>query len=287
MKKDKMIINISMILNFIVALIKLIAGIILNFSSLISDSLHSFSDFITDIISLIANTISKKRATKKYPFGFGMVENISNLFIGLVLFSLATFIFIESFHAKDPILNNTVFIILISVILLKLFTCYLLYYNGKKSNNPTLIVSAKESLSDVISSIIVLIVAILLLFKDTIPILKYSNLVGNILISVIIYKIALKIIIENISYLIGKNDNSNKEIINTIENKLNKVALIKNYKYNLIQFGSYYNIYVEIELDPKISFTEVFHIESKLKKSLKKSTNIKFVEIDSKPWHKK
>lgn len=276
-----------MALNFIVALIKLIAGITLNFSSLISDSLHSFSDFITDIISLIANNISKKRATKKYPFGFGMVENISNLFIGLVLFLLATFILIESFHAEQPRLTSSVFIVLIGVILLKLFTCYLLYYNGKKLNNPTLIVSAKESLSDVISSIIVLVVAILLLFKDYLPIFKYANQIGNIIISLIVYKISLRIIIENICYLIGKNDHSNKETTKTVETQLNKFKQIKHYKYNLIQFGSYYNIYIEIELDPKISFTKLFNLENNIKKSLKKSTNIKFVEIDSKPWHKK
>lgn len=286
MKKDKLIINISVGLNFLVALIKLISGIALNFSTLVSDSLHSFSDFITDVISLIANTISKKRATKKYPFGFGMAENIANLFIGIILFGLASYIFIEGLHSTQPLITPTVFIVLIIVILLKLIICYILYYNGKKLKKPSLIVSAKESLADATSSIIVLIVAILLLFKDTFPILKYANQIGNIIISFIVYKISLKIIVENVCYLIGKNDQNNKELINIIKNKLDQFKQIKHYKYDIIQFGSYYTIYIEIELDPKINLTKVSNLENKLKTELKKSTNIKFVEIDSKPWHK-
>lgn len=286
MKKDKLIINIAMILNFVIASIKLIAGITLNFSTLVSDSLHSFSDFITDIISLIANTISKKRATKKYPFGFGMVENIANLFIGIILFALASYILIESFDFKQPIITPAVFAILIIVILLKLLVCYILYYNGIKLKKPSLTISAKESLSDALSSIIVLVVAILLIFKDTFPILKYANQLGNLIISFIVYKISLKIIIENICYLIGKNEQSNKELLNTIEKKLNKFSQIKYYKYDIVQFGSYYNIYLEIELDPKTNLRKIFNLENQLKKELKKSTNIKFVEIDSKPWHK-
>ena len=86
-----------MFLNFVVATVKLICGIIFNFSSLIADSLHSLSDFVTDIISMIASKIGDKRANKRHPFGYGMIENISNLFIGIILFILALFILIRGF----------------------------------------------------------------------------------------------------------------------------------------------------------------------------------------------
>ena len=72
MKEDKVII-ITMILNLIVAILKLVSGIIFSFSTLIADSIQSFMDFITDITSLIANKIGKRRANKTYPFGYGQV----------------------------------------------------------------------------------------------------------------------------------------------------------------------------------------------------------------------
>ena len=55
--KENRIIIITMVLNFIVAVIKLVAGILFSFSTLIADSIQSFMDFVTDITSLIANKV--------------------------------------------------------------------------------------------------------------------------------------------------------------------------------------------------------------------------------------
>ena len=85
MKENKIIIT-TMILNFIVAMIKLLAGIFFSFSTLIADSIQSFIDFLTDITSLIANKIGKRRANKIYPFGYGQVYAVANLFTAALLF---------------------------------------------------------------------------------------------------------------------------------------------------------------------------------------------------------
>ena len=86
MKEDKVII-ITMILNFIIAILKLVSGIIFSFSTLIADSIQSFMDFTTDITSLIANKIGKRRANKTYPFGYGQVYYLANLFRSSVIFN--------------------------------------------------------------------------------------------------------------------------------------------------------------------------------------------------------
>lgn len=84
--KDNKVIIITTILNLIVALLKLAFGIAFSFSTLIADSVQSFIDFITDIMSLIANKIGKRRANKTYPFGYGQIYYIANLFTGFLLF---------------------------------------------------------------------------------------------------------------------------------------------------------------------------------------------------------
>ena len=60
--KDNKIILITTVLNFIVAVFKLVVGLVFSFSTLIADSIQSFIDFITDITSIIANKIGKRRA---------------------------------------------------------------------------------------------------------------------------------------------------------------------------------------------------------------------------------
>lgn len=284
MKKEKMILIITMLLNFLIASIKLVSGIVFQFSSLIADSLHSFSDFITDILSSIANRIGKKRANKKYPFGYGMIENISNLLIGIILFLLAVYIFIESFHSKEIILEPIIFIILVAAIILKLVVVAILYFSGKSLNNNSLLVSAKESAVDLVSSVIVLIVSILLQFQDKISWFKYANTVGSILISIIVFETAIKIIIENIEFLLGKND-ENENIKTSIEKIINKNKLIKDSEFSLMKFGNYYNLFLTIELENNLTMKQLFSLEAKIKKEIRnKKLKIKFIEIEPKPY---
>lgn len=105
MKKEINCLIYVMINNFIISVIKIISGILLNISSLFADGLHTFVDFITDIISLIGIKISKKRPTKSHPFGFGRFEYLSNLFIGIILLLLSLFIIYKSFNIEHNIPN--------------------------------------------------------------------------------------------------------------------------------------------------------------------------------------
>lgn len=284
MKKEQKIISLSMFLNLVIASIKLLSGITFNFSTLIADSLQTYSDFITDIISAIANKIGKKRANKRYPFGYGMIENIANLFIGIILLLLAVYILITSFKPHKIYLHTIIFIILISCIILKILTILILYYNGKKLNSNTLLSSVKESLLDLIASIIVLIVSILLLFKDKYPILGYANVVGGLLISLIVFYMSIKIIIENIRYLLGINED-NTEIINIINEIIKENKLIKDSNIKLMKIGAYYNLYLTIELETSVTLRQLFSLETRLKKEIKsKKLNIKFIEIEPKEY---
>lgn len=284
MKKEKNILLLAMFLNLIVASIKLISGIMFNFSSLIADSLHSYSDFVTDIIASIANKIGKKRANKRYPFGYGMVENIANLFIGIILFLLAIYILISSFNSHEIELSSTIFIILITAIILKLIIILIMYSNGKKLISNTLMASVKESSLDLIASIIVLIVSILLLFKDKYPVLIYANTIGSIIISIIVFYMALKIIIENIHYLLGINED-NTEIQTKLQAIINKNNLIKDSEIKLMKIGTYYNLYLIIELEATVTLKQLFTLETKLKKEIKQANlKIKFIEIEPKEY---
>ena len=284
MKKEQKIIYLTMFLNLIIASTKLISGTMFNFSTLIADSLQTYADFITDIIASIASKIGKKRANKRYPFGYGMANNIANLFIGIILLSLAIYIFISSFNTHDLNLTNTIFIILITCIILKLITILMLYYNSKKLNSNTLMSAVKESSLDLIASIIVLIVSILLLYKDKYPLLGYANIVGGIIISLIVSYMAIKIIIENIRYLMGINED-NEEIITKINEIINNNKLIKDSSIKLMKIGNYYNLYLTIELETNVTLKQLFSLENRLKKEIKSlKLKIKFIEIEPKEY---
>lgn len=285
MLKEQTIFFITMLLNLIIASIKLISGTLFGLSSLVADSFQTYTDFITDIISMIASKVGKKRANKKYPFGYGMIENISNLFIGLLLILLSLFIFIQSFKIKEVEVNLIIFVILIIVIILKTIIFLYLYTSGKKNNNQSMIVSAKESSMDLISTIIVLVVSILLLFQNNYPFLKYSDMIGSIIISLIIFYTAIRIVIENIAYLLGSSE-ENKEILTEIENIIKNYKLIKDSHIKLMRIGTYYNLYLTIELEETVTLKKLFQLDNNLKKDIKNiCKKIRFIEIEPKKYH--
>ena len=161
MKENKIII-ITTVLNFIVAVLKLVGGLAFSFSTLIADSIQSFIDFITDITSLIANKIGKRRANKTYPFGYGQVYYLANLFTGLLLFLIGVFVIYEFFFFKTKFVPNLkIAFILLIVLILKSIVVHLLKTYGKTYKSELMIESAKESYADFISTCVVLTVLLL------------------------------------------------------------------------------------------------------------------------------
>lgn len=282
MKKERVILLITMILNFIIASLKFIVGLAFGFSTLIADSLHSYSDFITDIISVIASKVGNKRANRKYPFGYGLIENIANLFIGMILLALGIFILIEAILAKAAVITFEVFLTLVIVIFLKGIVIKILNHYGRKLNSSALLISAKESFTDFISSVIVLAVFFLLLLKPMFPIFQYADKVGSIIISVIVFKIAFQILIDNIRYLIGLNIDD-KDMNEKIKELLKTFKKIENHKMKLLKLGNYYNLYLTLNVDSHITLRQWFHLEKKLKKEIKAlKLSIKYIEIEPK-----
>ena len=162
MKVEFKVLIYSMFNNLVIAIMKIFGGIYFNLSSLMADGLHTFSDFITDVVSFVGAKISKKKPTKFHPFGFGKVEYLANLFIGVILFLLGIFIIINGFGNEHIIPPLALLWILIVALILKIITIFIMNHIGKKINSQLLITSVKESKVDLYSSIGVIVITILL-----------------------------------------------------------------------------------------------------------------------------
>lgn len=280
MKKEYGCLIYSMINNLIIGSIKIIGGIIFNLSSLFADGMHTFSDFITDIVCLIGAKFSKRKPTKYHPFGFGKIEYLSNLFVGIVLFILGLYIIVSSFFKPSVIPPFSIMLVLIIVFILKFIAIEIMYKVGKKIHSQVLITSYKESKADLYSTIGVAIITIILQFSNKFPILEKADVIGSILIGLIVLKTSFNIIFDNSLSLIGEIESDEEENKN-INLLLEENTLIKNYKYDLIKYGSYYKLQLTIELDPETSLREVTILENKLKKDIirHRKLKIKYVTI--------
>ena len=78
---------VTIIINFLLSLFKLSAGIFGASMALISDAIHSASDVFSTIIVLLGVKVSAKKPDKKHPFGHERFECVAAIILAVVLFA--------------------------------------------------------------------------------------------------------------------------------------------------------------------------------------------------------
>jgi len=280
--KENEIIIITMILNFLVAILKLISGIMFSFSTLIADSIQSFIDFVTDITSLIANKLGKRRSNKAYPFGYGQVYYIANLFTGFLLFLIGIFILYQFFFFNGKFVPNfNLVIVVLIILLLKLSVVLLLHHFGKKYKSELMIESYKESKADLISTSVVLIVIFITFFDKIIPSFINVDKIASLGIAIYVFYVAVKMIIFNIRGLLTNDEEENNVIREEIKNRLKKVNGFKIKKIKIIKMAIYYNVFLQIVVDENLTIKKYLVIEKNIKSCLKSvDKKIRFIDVE-------
>ena len=278
--KEKKLLIFNSLINFFNFIIKLSAGILFSFTPSIADSIFALSDFVTDILDLFELKIANKKPTDYYPFGFGRIEYISNLFAGLVITIIGICIFLHSFHLEGIKVSLWILLFLTISIILKVCAVNKLERNFKKTKSNTILMNIEEAKLDIFSSVIVIIVVILTQFNDIIPALDKCAMIGSIIISLLIVKSGLELLKENVLILMGAVD--------TDENKIQYIKNeIKQYKVEassveLINYGSYYKVHLILNLKPNMTIVQAKKLQMQITKELKrmKKIKIRFVNID-------
>lgn len=280
MSEDKVII-VTMVFNFIVAIIKLVSGVMFSFSTLIADSVQSFIDFVTDITSLLANKIGKRRANKNYPFGYGQVYYLANLFTGALLFLIGIFILYQFFFFKGKLIPNlTLYVVLVIVLILKLIVVSILRHYGKKFKSELMIEASKESNADLISTCVVLAISIIILFEEYIPSFINIDKLGSLGMSLYVFYTAIKMMVVNIRGMLT-NTEENDSIKDEVINELNKFQELDFKKIKIIKMSAYYSVFLQVKANEKLTIKEYLEMEKKVKKHLKaKDKMIRFIDIE-------
>ncbi len=280
--KEHSVYFITMILNFLTALMKFATGVLLGFSTLIADSIQSFVDFLTDIITLIAVKVGKKRANKRYPFGYGQFHYVANLLTGSLLILIGIYIIYEALTQKSNVtLKPVVFLILVIAIIVKFIVVRMLRKCGNDYDNDMMIDASKETFSDIISSSIVLVVSIIMYFfgnelNDFIDLDK----IGSIIMSMFVLYTAFDLLIHNIDGLVI-NTTKDSELESKVKSILDKYDESDGKVSKMIKMGDYYHIFIEMKVPNKMIMKDFLKLQDNVKKDINDlKTNIKYVSIE-------
>jgi cobalt-zinc-cadmium efflux system protein len=105
---------ISLILNLVIVLVELFAGMLSHSLALISDSMHNLSDVSAILITLSANKLCLRKATYTKSFGFKRAETIAAILNVTLLLLTAAFLFwkgIERIRRPEPVEGSVVVLV--------------------------------------------------------------------------------------------------------------------------------------------------------------------------------
>lgn len=152
--------TMSIIVNVILSLFKLMAGILAHSGAMISDAVHSASDVLSTFIVMIGVTISNKQADEKHPYGHERFECIASIILAVLLFAtgigigksgLNTILSGHYENLKAP--GLLALIAAIVSIIVKEWMYQVTQITAKKINSGALMADAWHHRSDALSSI--------------------------------------------------------------------------------------------------------------------------------------
>ena len=148
--------------DFVLGVAKIVTGWFANSQALIADGIHSLSDLLTGFIVLYAAKHSHKTADEIHPYGYGRIETLATVSLGIVLTGVAIGIAYEAVkRLNDPAVamdftGLALFIALLSIISKEWIYHYTMSA-ARRLHSDLLIASAWHSRSDAFSSIVVLL----------------------------------------------------------------------------------------------------------------------------------
>ncbi len=198
---------VGIVTNLILALIKLIAGILSASVAIIADALNNLSDAGSSLITLISFKLSSKPADKEHPFGHARFEYISSmivsfliLLVGFELFTSSGEILLGIYEAAKTEVTTVTFIILIVSILLKLWLGLFYRKVGKNIDSQIIIATSADSLTDSISTGAVLISSIIIKATGFV----WLDAIVGIGVSIVIIVAGAKILNDTKNALLGE-----------------------------------------------------------------------------------
>ena len=88
--------QLGILINTVLAVTKLLAGVIGNSYALIADAIESGTDIFSSLIVLSGLRIARREPTAEYPFGYGRAESLATAVVSLMLLGAGVGIAVES-----------------------------------------------------------------------------------------------------------------------------------------------------------------------------------------------
>ena len=262
------------IVNIILTIFKIIAGVLGRSAAMVADGIHSLSDLLSDIVVLVFTHISSKGKDKNHSFGHGKFETMATLIVSVILVAVGAKLMADGVASIIGVMNGNSIPLpgsialwaAIGSIIIKEILYHATIRTARRTNSPVVLANAWHHRSDALSSIGALtgIAGAMILGE------KWTILdpIASCCISIAIIVVAVKMSLPSLAELLETSlpEEIEKDII-SISNSVQGVENIHELKTR--RNGISYIIDAHIVVDPHISVTEAHNIATEVENALR------------------
>lgn len=204
--RKKVIVKISsmgIFVNIALAIVKIILGGLSGSMSIISDAMNNIADSSSSLITIIGTKLAQKPPNKEHPFGYGRIEYLTSLIIGVVVLITGLETMLNSvqelWHPKNFSYSIWTLVILAITVFVKIILGTYTQNAGKKLESGALVASGADAKIDAIVSAVTILSALVFIIWH-ISIDAYASL----FISAFIIKAGIEVLKETINKILGE-----------------------------------------------------------------------------------
>ena len=283
-KEEKTLLFISkfaIVINVVLAFLKIISGKFFNSSSLVADGLNSLSDLVTNIIVILGLKMGRNIEDKEHP----KIESIFSVIIGTFIMLTAidmvrsnlSNIFVSE---KKIIVIPIVLVITLIALIIKVLQFIYMKYKTKKYKGPLIKSLLKDYKSDIIITISVLLGIVLSKINP-----MFDILIGT-LVGINILKSGYELISENAHILMDLQD---EKLLENIKIDISEIEEVKNaHDFRMTTSGKSIFLTLDIRVDKNKTVEEAHDLTNEITKLIKhKYQHVKQVIIHVEPMYLK
>jgi cation diffusion facilitator family transporter len=253
---------VSIVVNSILFVLKLWAGIVTGSIAITADAWHTLSDSVSSVIVVLAVKLSSKKADKEHPFGHGRWEQIAALFIAFIL-AIIAYDFLKSsvvqFYQQEATTFGTLAIVVtILSIVIKEGLAQYAFYLGRKTNNVAIKADGWHHRTDALSSLVVLAG---ILFAGQ---FWWIDSVLGAIISLMLFYATYQIAKEAITKLLGEKPSH--ELIQSINKAAGQVYQgdLQLHHFHIHNYVSHQELTFHMKLENHMTIEDGHHIATQI-----------------------
>lgn len=274
---------VGAVLNLILIIFKMLAGILGRSGAMVADAVHSLSDFVTDVIVLVFVRISNKPRDVDHDYGHGKYETLATALIGVLLFVVGVGVLAGGCssilaYLRGETLGQPGMVALWAAVVSVVTKEWLYRYTravGRRANSKAVVANAWHHRSDALSSVgtMVGVGGAIFLGEDW----RVLDPLAAVVVSVFILKVSVDLVRPCVDELLEKS------LPEDMERDITRLVLSAGgvaHLHNLCtrRIGNNVAIEFHICMDGNLSLTEAHrtasHIEELLREAYGERTHI-------------